>query len=142
MAIRLFIRTGEPRGLAGVGEGAQPRGGVSPEGANGRLVRPGTNGRSSAPDEPGSRRLIGQITEPQLRFLVDELEEEGPEDRGYYLDDGTLELLEEAGADPQLMQLLRQATTLGHPFRDAVDSEAPREGVEIVWESDEDIELS
>ena len=93
------------------------------------------------PDEPGSRRLIGQITEPQLRFLVDELEEEGPEDRAYYLDDGTLELLEEAGADPELMQLLRQATTLGHPFRDAVASEARREGVEIVWESDEDLDL-
>jgi hypothetical protein len=114
---------------------------VSPEGANGRLVRPGTNGRSSAPDEPGSRRLIGQVTEEQLRFLVDQLEEEGPDDRGYYLDDGTLEVLEEAGASPELMQLLRQATALGHPFRDAAAGTAPGEGVEIVWESDEDLEL-
>ena len=45
------LDTGEPRGLEGVGEEAKPREGVSPEGANGRLVRPETNGRSSAPGE-------------------------------------------------------------------------------------------
>ena len=125
---------------------------------------PGRNGRTTVAirlfiltDEPGSRRLIGQLTEAQLRFLVDELEEGEPRRggggggegrtgarapwRAYYLDDGTLEVLEEAGADPELMQLLRQATAIGHPFRDAAVSEAPREGVEIAWESDEDVDL-
>jgi hypothetical protein len=91
--------------------------------------------------------LIGELTVEQLRFLIDELEEEGPDDRGYYLDWGTLDLLQDAGADRELQQLLRRclerrAAASPHPFREAAAAEAQQvEGVEILWESDEDLGL-
>ena len=53
--------------------------------------------------------LIGTITEEQLQFLIDELEETSTTDQDYYLDEGMLDMLEEAGADEQLMDLLRGA---------------------------------
>lgn len=65
--------------------------------------------------------LIGTITEEQLQFLIDELEETSTTDQDYYLDEGTLDMLEEAGADDELMELLRGA--LGD-----------REETEIRWE--------
>jgi processive 1,2-diacylglycerol beta-glucosyltransferase len=42
---------------------------------------------------------VGQITEEQLRFLMNQLEEESTMDRDYYIDLDTLDILEEAGAD-------------------------------------------
>ena len=63
---------------------------------------------------------LGEITEEQLRVLVDQLEEESTEDNDYYLDRATLDLLEEEGADPSLMSVLRAA--LGS-----------REDMEIRW---------
>jgi processive 1,2-diacylglycerol beta-glucosyltransferase len=65
--------------------------------------------------------LIGTITEEQLQFLIDELEETSTKDQDYYLDEGTLDMLEEVGADDALMDLLRGA--LGD-----------REEIEIRWE--------
>lgn len=53
--------------------------------------------------------LIGTITEEQLQFLIDELEETSTEDQDYFLDDGTLDMLEGAGADDSLMDMLRGA---------------------------------
>jgi len=53
--------------------------------------------------------LIGTITEEQLQLLIDELEETSTSDQDYYLDEGTLNMLEEAGADDSLMDLLRGA---------------------------------
>ena len=53
--------------------------------------------------------LIGAITEEQLGFLIDELEEESLEDVDYYLSEATVDLLEVEGADPALITLLRQA---------------------------------
>ena len=53
--------------------------------------------------------LIGEITTDQLRFLVDELEEDSIEDMDYYLSVGTVDMLEADGADPDLITLLRQA---------------------------------
>ena len=53
--------------------------------------------------------LIGTITEEQLQFLIDELEETSTEDQDYYLDEGMLDMLEGAGADDALMDLLRGA---------------------------------
>lgn len=67
-----------------------------------------------------SRNLIGEITEQQLQFLIDELEEEFKEDTDYYVDGATLELLEGRDADPKLIALLRDA--LGD-----------RPEMEIVW---------
>lgn len=68
-----------------------------------------------------TNQQIGQITEAELHFLFDHLEEESLEDRDYYLMGATVDLLESEGADEQLVALLRQA--IGN-----------RDGVEIRWE--------
>ena len=51
---------------------------------------------------------LGEITEQQLQFLIDHLEEESSNDQDYYLNNDTLEMFAEAGADPALLDLLRQ----------------------------------
>lgn len=53
--------------------------------------------------------LIGEISNEQLRFLVDELEEESLEDVDYYLSEMTVDMLEADGADTALIELLRKA---------------------------------
>ena len=63
---------------------------------------------------------LGAITEEQLQFLADQLEEESPQDRDYYINEPTLDAFEAAGADPALLALLRKA--LGE-----------REEMEIRW---------
>jgi hypothetical protein len=63
---------------------------------------------------------VGSISEEQLRFLVDQLEEEFEEDRDYYLNQTTLDVMEQKGADPDLIALLRRAI-------------GDREGIEIEW---------
>jgi len=55
-----------------------------------------------------TQRQLGTISDTQFRFLVDELEEESPTDTDYYLDANTVDMLEEDGADPALVQMLRQ----------------------------------
>lgn len=52
---------------------------------------------------------IGTITEAQLQFLIDQLEEETSEDQDYYINDTTLDLFEQRGADKALLALLRGA---------------------------------
>jgi hypothetical protein len=52
--------------------------------------------------------LLGEVSEEQFQFLVDLLEEESLEDQDYYLNQATLAMLEQAGADPQLLAVLRQ----------------------------------
>lgn len=52
---------------------------------------------------------IGEITDKQLDFLVDQLEEEHDEDQDYFIDKDTLELLSDNGADPELLALLEKA---------------------------------
>jgi processive 1,2-diacylglycerol beta-glucosyltransferase len=52
---------------------------------------------------------IGAITEDQLQFLVDSLEEESQEDTDYYVNRETLDMLAERGADTALLAILRQA---------------------------------
>jgi hypothetical protein len=54
-------------------------------------------------------RVLGTITEEQLQFLTEELEEESDEDADYYLDRATLEYFAESGIDPGLLDLLTQA---------------------------------
>ncbi|MFI0400672.1 MAG: hypothetical protein ACH34X_16405 [Thiolinea sp.] len=51
---------------------------------------------------------LGRITEAQLQFLVDQLEEESPTDTDYWLNRAELEILKENGADPELLALLEQ----------------------------------
>ena len=64
--------------------------------------------------------ILGSITEDQLQFLVDQLEEESDADTDYYLNTATLEMFAENGIDPALLTLLREA--LGN-----------REEMEIEW---------
>jgi hypothetical protein len=66
-------------------------------------------------------RLLGTLREEQLRFLIDQLEEESSDDTDYYLNKATIEMLVQAGADPELVTLLQQG--LGE-----------REEMEIRWE--------
>jgi len=65
-------------------------------------------------------RVLGPITEDQLQFLVDQLEEESATDTDYYLNSATLDMFAENAIDPQLLALLREA--LGD-----------REEMEIEW---------
>src|SRR5262249_45648717 len=60
--------------------------------------------------DSGTGRIVGRITEDQLQFLVDELEEESSEDRDYYIDAATIDVLASAGADADLIDLLKRAT--------------------------------
>jgi UDP-2,3-diacylglucosamine pyrophosphatase LpxH len=63
---------------------------------------------------------LGTITEEQLQFLMDELEEESAEDRDYYISGDTIDMLEEDGADGALVSMLRGAL-------------AGREGLDVRW---------
>jgi hypothetical protein len=65
-------------------------------------------------------RFLGTISEEELRFLVDELEEESPEDTDYYIDAATIDMLEADGCSATLIAFLRRAV-------------GSREGLEIQW---------
>ncbi|MDR2215937.1 MAG: hypothetical protein LBE59_08870 [Nevskiaceae bacterium] len=53
--------------------------------------------------------LLGQITDDDVRSLVDQLEEEDSRDVDYFVDANTIDLLEQAGASATLLALLRKA---------------------------------
>ena len=53
--------------------------------------------------------LVGEITEAQLEFLMNNMEEESLEDQDYAITEMTLAYFEELGADPALLSMLRQA---------------------------------
>jgi hypothetical protein len=65
--------------------------------------------------------IVGTISDEQLEYLQAQLEEESPEDQDYWFDVASLDVLEEGGADPALMSVLRAA--LGD-----------REEMELRWE--------
>ena len=52
---------------------------------------------------------MGTITEAQLYFLIDQLEEEWLEDRDYSITTLLLDVFESQGADPGLVSVLRDA---------------------------------
>lgn len=54
-------------------------------------------------------QVVGEISEEQLAFLREHLEEESDDDQDYYITEDTVELLEEAGADAALADVLRAA---------------------------------
>jgi hypothetical protein len=70
--------------------------------------------------DKNTNTLLGTISEAQLQFLIDQLEEEDIEDQDYYINLGTLDMFERAGADPELLAVLRQG--LGS-----------REDMDIIW---------
>jgi processive 1,2-diacylglycerol beta-glucosyltransferase len=65
-------------------------------------------------------RTVGTISDEHLQFLLDQLVEESADDQDYYINRDTLEMFEEDGADPALIDVLRRA--LGE-----------REEMEIEW---------
>jgi len=65
-------------------------------------------------------KVLGEITDEQLQFLIDQLEEETEADNDYYINKDTLDVFETKGIDAALLSLLRQS--LGD-----------REEMEIVW---------
>jgi len=71
--------------------------------------------------EKDTNKTLGQISEAQLQYLIDHLEEEGSEDQDYAVTPLLLEYFEGLGADPTLISLLKDA--LGG-----------REEIEIVWD--------
>lgn len=52
---------------------------------------------------------IGVVTEDQVQFLIDNLEEEGFEDQDYYIDPESLIFLAENGCDEDLLTMLTDA---------------------------------
>jgi len=52
---------------------------------------------------------IGTISDVQLKFLVEQLEEEHEEDQDYFVDRDTLELMADNGGDPELLAMLEKA---------------------------------
>lgn len=66
--------------------------------------------------------ILGRISEEELQFLIDHLEEEWDGDTDYYLNRATIEMLKESGAGKPLVDLLERA--LGD-----------REDAEIEWEN-------
>jgi hypothetical protein len=54
-------------------------------------------------------KLVGDVTEEQFKVLAGDLEEESVEDEDYWIDEATLEMLEEDGADPKLLAMLKKA---------------------------------
>jgi hypothetical protein len=56
-----------------------------------------------------TNQKIGTISEDQLQFLIDQLEEEDSKDQDYYLNRDTIEMLKENGADNQLIKMLTEA---------------------------------
>lgn len=70
--------------------------------------------------EKDTNRPLGQISEAQLQYLIDNLEEEWSEDQDYAITPLLLEYFENLGADAGLISLLRDAL-------------AGREEIEIIW---------
>ncbi len=63
-----------------------------------------------------SGRALGEISESDLQFLIDNLEEETSDDQDYYLRPETLVMLEERGGSAELMGLLKRALGDGEGF--------------------------
>jgi len=68
-----------------------------------------------------TNRLLGHITESDLKVLQDALEEEGVNDQDYYITAPTIDVIADGKATEHLVHLLRAA--LG-----------TAEGVDIRWE--------
>ena len=64
--------------------------------------------------------VLGAVSEEDLKFLIDHLEEESEEDVDYYINRSTLDGFKEKGINPSLLNILESA--LGD-----------REDMEIEW---------
>ena len=70
--------------------------------------------------DKASGAKLADITDAQFQFMMDQLEEESSRDQDYFIDSATIHLLADAGAEPSLLDVLRQA--LGD-----------RDGIDIRW---------
>jgi hypothetical protein len=68
-----------------------------------------------------TNELLGQITEADLKVLVDALEEEGVNDQDYFLDSATIDVIADGKATEHLVGLLRKAV-------------GSSDGVDIRWQ--------
>jgi hypothetical protein len=101
------------------------------------MARPDPSGRFSSQDDSTSERktsmsirlyaYVGDVTEEELDFLIDNLEEEWTEDRDYYINRPMVDALKRNGADASLLNLLDKA--LGN-----------QDEVEILWVDTEELE--
>ena len=56
-----------------------------------------------------SGALVGEVTEDDVQFLIDQLEEERADDVAYYVNADTVEFLRERNATPELLEVLTRA---------------------------------
>jgi hypothetical protein len=59
--------------------------------------------------ETYAREILGTITESQLNFLIDNLEEEFEEDEECFISADTIDYLKKQGADKDLIAMLDKA---------------------------------
>jgi hypothetical protein len=52
---------------------------------------------------------IGDITQEDLQFLTEQMEEESSKDIDYFVDSATVDMFEEAGGSKALIDMLRKA---------------------------------
>jgi inactivated superfamily I helicase len=65
--------------------------------------------------------VLGSISEEELQFLNDQLEEESSRDTDYFINSATVDILEAAGGSATLVSMLRQAV-------------GTSEGIDIAWQ--------
>ena len=51
---------------------------------------------------------VGEVTDEQFQFLMDNLEEESSVDEDYYFNEATIEMFKERGADEKLITILEK----------------------------------
>ena len=66
-------------------------------------------------------QLLGSITEADLKVLMDVLEEESSDDRDYYIDRATIDVIGDGRATDHLLKILRDAV-------------GESDGVDIRWD--------
>jgi len=57
--------------------------------------------------------MLGSITDADLQVLIGALEEESADDRDYYIDAATIDLIADGRASDHLVKLLREALGSG-----------------------------
>ena len=72
-------------------------------------------------------KQVGELTEDQLDFLIDNLEEEWPEDRDYYI-------------NKDMLAMLEPARRRRRPHPPPPDALGGREEVDILWVDTEELE--
>ena len=68
-----------------------------------------------------SNRLLGAISDADVKVLIDQLEEEDMADDDYFIDGATVSILESAGASSTLVELLLGAI-------------GDSDGIDVRWE--------